>query len=77
MGVIIGRLYGVKFAQTQIWRILGALGFSVQHRRAQQAQECSTPTFHHRRVLGTGWVVVMETLAKLGEAVVRANIEFV
>ena len=76
VGVIIGRVYGVKFGQTQIWRILGALGFSVQHRRAQQAQECSTPTFHHRRVLGTGWVVVMGNLAKLGDAVVRANIEF-
>ena len=27
VGVIIGRLYGVKFAQTQIWRILGARAF--------------------------------------------------
>jgi transposase len=30
VGVVIERLYDVKFGQTQIWRILGALGFSVQ-----------------------------------------------
>ncbi len=30
VGVLIERLYGVKFGQTQIWRILGGLGFSVQ-----------------------------------------------
>src|SRR5471032_3455758 len=30
VGVLIERLYDVKFGQTQIWRILGALGFSVQ-----------------------------------------------
>ena len=30
VGVVIHRLYGVKFGQTQIWRILGALGFSAQ-----------------------------------------------
>ena len=30
VGVVINRLYGVKFGQTQIWRILGALGFSAQ-----------------------------------------------
>ena len=30
VGVLIKRMYGVEFGQTQIWRILGALGFSVQ-----------------------------------------------
>ena len=30
VGVVIQRLYGVKFGQTQIWRLLGALGFSAQ-----------------------------------------------
>jgi transposase len=30
VGVVIERLYDVKFGQTQIWRILDALGFSVQ-----------------------------------------------
>ena len=28
VGVLIERLYGVKFSLTQIWRILGSLGFS-------------------------------------------------
>lgn len=37
VGVVINRLYGVKFGQTQIWRILGALGFLllVDRRRAR------------------------------------------
>ena len=30
VGALIERLHGVKFGQTQIWRILGGLGFSVQ-----------------------------------------------
>lgn len=30
VGVVIERMYGVKFGPTQTWRILGALGFSVQ-----------------------------------------------
>lgn len=41
VGVLIERLYGVKFSQTQIWRILGGLGFSVQkpERRAIERDE--------------------------------------
>jgi transposase len=41
VGVVIQRLYGVKFGQTQIWRLLGALGFSVQKpdRRAIERNE--------------------------------------
>lgn len=41
VGVLIERRYGVKFGQTQIWRILGALGFSVQkpERRAIERNE--------------------------------------
>ena len=37
----IERLHGVKFSQTQIWRILGGLGFSVQkpERRAIERDE--------------------------------------
>jgi transposase len=27
VGTLIKRMYGVEFGQTQIWRILGALGF--------------------------------------------------
>ena len=30
VGAVIERLYGVRFGQTQIWRILGSLGFSPQ-----------------------------------------------
>lgn len=30
VGVVIERLHGVRFSQTQIWRILGSLGFSPQ-----------------------------------------------
>ena len=41
VGVVIQRLYGVKFSQTQIWRLLGALRFSVQKpdRRAIERNE--------------------------------------
>ncbi len=41
VGVLIERLYGVKYGQTQIWRILGGLGFSVQkpERRAIEGDE--------------------------------------
>ena len=30
VGVLIQRMYGVKYGQTQLWRILGGLGFSPQ-----------------------------------------------
>ena len=30
VGVVIKRLHSVQFSQSQIWRILGALGFSAQ-----------------------------------------------
>ena len=30
VGAVIERLHGVRFSQTQVWRILGALGFSPQ-----------------------------------------------
>ena len=41
VGALIERQYGVKFSQTQIWRILGNLGFSVQkpERRAVERDE--------------------------------------
>ena len=46
VGVLIERLYGVKFGQTQIWRILGSLGFSVQkpERRAIERDEEAAQT---------------------------------
>ena len=38
---VIDRMHGVRFGQTQIWRILGNLGFSVQkpERRAIERNE--------------------------------------
>ena len=30
VGAVIERLHGVRFSQTQIWRILGSLGFGAQ-----------------------------------------------
>lgn len=30
VGVVIQRMHGIEFSQTQIWRILGSLGFSPQ-----------------------------------------------
>lgn len=47
VGALIERLYGVKFGQTQIWRILGGLGFSVQkpERRAIERDEDAVATW--------------------------------
>ena len=41
VGALIKRQHGVKFSQTHIWRILGALGFSAQkpERRAIERDE--------------------------------------
>ena len=50
VGVLIERLYGVKFGQTQIWRILGGLGFSVQkpERRAIERNEDAVQTWKRK-----------------------------
>lgn len=50
VGALIERLYGVKFGQTQIWRILGALGFSVQkpERRAIERDEDAVQTWKRK-----------------------------
>jgi transposase len=50
VGVLIERLYGVKFSQTQIWRILGRLGFSVQkpERRAIERDEEAVQTWKRK-----------------------------
>lgn len=41
VGMLIKRMYGVEFGQTQIWRFLGTLGFSAQkpERRAIERNE--------------------------------------
>ena len=50
IGVLIERQYGVKFGQTQIWRILGGLGFSVQkpERRAIERDEDAVQTWKRK-----------------------------
>jgi transposase len=47
VGVLIERQYGVKFGQTQIWRILGGLGFSAQkpERRAIERDKEAVQTW--------------------------------
>lgn len=42
--------YGVKFGQTQIWRVLGGLGFSVQkpERRAIERDEDAVQTWKRK-----------------------------
>lgn len=43
VGTLIERLHGVRFGQTQVWRILGSLGFSSQkpEKRAIERDEDS------------------------------------
>ena len=50
VGVLIERQYSVKFAQTQIWRILGGLGFSAQkpERRAIERDEDAVQTWKRK-----------------------------
>jgi len=46
VGAVIERLHGVRFGQTQIWRILGALGFSPQ-KPEKRAIERDEDTVQH------------------------------
>jgi transposase len=50
VAALIERLYGVKFGQTQIWRILGGLGFSAQkpERRAIERDEQAVQTWQRK-----------------------------
>jgi transposase len=50
IGVLIERQFGVKFGQTQIWRILGGLGFPVQkpERRAIERDEDAVQTWERK-----------------------------
>lgn len=50
VGVLIERLYSVKFSQTQIWRILSGLGFSSQkpERRAIERDEDAVQTWKRK-----------------------------
>lgn len=50
VGALIERQYGVKFGQTQIWRILGGLGFSAQkpERRAIERDDNAVATWKRK-----------------------------
>lgn len=50
VGIVIERLYGVRFGQTQIWRILGSLGFSPQkpEKRALERNEEAVRSWKRR-----------------------------
>lgn len=50
VGAIIERLHGVRFGQTQVWRILGSLGFSAQkpEKRAIERNEDTVRNWKRR-----------------------------
>lgn len=50
VGVVVQRMFGVEFSLSQIWRILGALGFSVQkpERRALERDENAVQTWKRK-----------------------------
>jgi transposase len=50
VGTVIERMYGVRFGQTQVWRILGSLGFSAQKpdKRAIERDEDAVRQWKHR-----------------------------
>jgi transposase len=50
VGAVIERMHGVRFGQTQIWRILGALGFSPQkpEKRAIERDEDAVRNWKRR-----------------------------
>jgi transposase len=50
VGAVIERLHGVRFGQTQVWRILGSLGFSAQkpERRAIERNEDAVRSWQRR-----------------------------
>lgn len=50
VGAVIHRLHGVRFGQTQVWRLLGGLGFSPQkpEKRAIERNEQGVRTWKAR-----------------------------
>lgn len=50
VGELIERMHGVRFGQTQVWRILGALGFSAQkpEKRAIERDEQAVRKWRQR-----------------------------
>lgn len=50
VGVVVQRMFGIEFSLSQIWRILGGLGFSVQkpERRAIERDEDAVQTWKRK-----------------------------
>jgi transposase len=50
VGVVVQRMFGVEYSLSQIWRILGGLGFSVQkpERRAIERDEDAVQTWKRK-----------------------------
>lgn len=49
VGTLIERMHGVRFGQTQVWRILGALGFSPQKPEKQAIERDEDAVRHWKR----------------------------
>lgn len=49
VGTVIERMHGVRFGQTQVWRILGALGFSPQKPEKQAIERDEDAVRHWKR----------------------------
>jgi len=49
VGAVIERMHGVRFGQTQIWRILGSLGFSPQKPEKRAIERNDDAVRHWRR----------------------------
>lgn len=49
VGTVIERLHGVRFCQTQTWRILGALGFSPQKPEKRAIERDEDAVLHWKR----------------------------
>ena len=49
VGAVIERLHGVRFSQTQVWRILGSLGFSPQKPEKRAIERNEDAVRHWKR----------------------------
>lgn len=49
VGAVIERMHGVRFGQTQVWRILGSLGFSPQKPNKQAIERDEDAVRHWKR----------------------------
>ena len=49
VGAVIERMHGVRFGQTQAWRILGSLGFSPQKPQKRAIERDEAAVQHWKR----------------------------